>query len=358
MRLGMMLGYSGGFARTVDELVTYEAAGVEIVMVPEAYSFDAVSQLGFLAARTEHMLLASGILQLYTRTPTLTAMTAAGLDYVSGGRFCLGLGASGPQVIEGFHGVSYDAPVGRTREVVRICRQVWRREPLEFQGRHYQIPLPAGQGTGLGKPLKLINHPVRSRIPVFLAAIGPRNVALAAELAEGWLPLFFHPQRAGDVYGPALAEGLARREPDLGPLDILVSVPFAITDNPGPLLLRHRAQLALYIGGMGARGRNFSNDVARRYGYEREAAQIQDLYLAGHKDAAAAAVPDELVVDTALVGPVGYVRDRLAAIAAAGVTTLLVSPLATTHADRLRDVRRVRELIAEIPAPTAAGAVH
>src|SRR5687768_12886305 len=157
----MMLGYSGGFSQTVDELADYESAGVDIVLVPEAYSFDAVSQLGFIAARTSRMQIASGILQLYTRTPTLTAMTAAGLDYVSGGRFSLGLGASGPQVIEGFHGVSYDAPLARTREVVQICRQVWRRETVVFAGKHYQVPLPEGQGTGLGKPLKIINHPVR-----------------------------------------------------------------------------------------------------------------------------------------------------------------------------------------------------
>src|SRR6266699_3819870 len=180
----MSLNYAGGFAETVTELADYEKVGLDIVFVPEAYSYDAVSQLGYVAARTERLQLASGIMQLYTRTPTLTAMTAAGLDYVSGGRFSLGLGASGPQVIEGFHGVPYDAPLARTREVVEICRQVWCREPVVFHGEHYQIPLPPGRGTGLGKPLKLINHPVRERIPIILAAIGPRNVALAAEIAE------------------------------------------------------------------------------------------------------------------------------------------------------------------------------
>src|SRR6185312_17478403 len=169
MRLGIQLGYSGeGFAAAVDEVVEFEAAGADLVVVPEAYSFDAVSQLGYLAARTSRMELASGVMQLYTRTPTLTAMTAAGLDYVSGGRFSLGLGASGPQVIEGFHGVPYDAPLARTREIVEICRMVWRREPVVYQGKHYQIPLAEGQGTGLGKPLKLINHPVRARIPVVI----------------------------------------------------------------------------------------------------------------------------------------------------------------------------------------------
>jgi F420-dependent oxidoreductase-like protein len=195
MRIGMSLNYAGGFAETVTELADYEKAGLDIVFVPEAYSYDAVSQLGFIAARTERLQIASGILQLYSRTPALTAMTAAGLDYVSGGRFSLGIGASGPQVIEGWHGVPYDAPLGRTRELIEICRMVWRRERLQYDGKYYKLPLPADQGTGLGKPLKLINHPVRERIPILLAAIGPKNVALAAELAEGWEPVFYLPGR-------------------------------------------------------------------------------------------------------------------------------------------------------------------
>ncbi|HEY2442493.1 MAG TPA: LLM class F420-dependent oxidoreductase, partial [Streptosporangiaceae bacterium] len=201
MRIGMSLNYAGGFAETVEELADYERAGLDIVFVPEAYSYDAVSQLGFIAARTTRLQIASGILQLYSRTPALTAMTAAGLDYVSNGRFVLGIGASGPQVIEGWHGVPYDFPLGRTREIVEICRKVWARERLEYQGKHYQIPLPAGQGTGLGKALKLINHPVRDHIPVVLAAIGPKNVELAAELAEGWEPIFYLPEKAGEVWG-------------------------------------------------------------------------------------------------------------------------------------------------------------
>jgi F420-dependent oxidoreductase-like protein len=345
MRLGMMMSYSGGFTETVDDLIDYEAAGVDIVAVPEAYGFDAVSQLGYVAARTSRMQIASGIMQLYTRTPTLIAMTAAGLDYVSAGRFSLGIGTSGPQVIEGFHGVRYDAPLARTREVVEICRQVWRREPVAFQGEHYRVPLPPGEGTGLGKPLKIITHPVRSRIPIILGAVGPRNVALAAEIAEGWQPLFFHPERADRVWGPALAEGLARRDPELGPLDVVVSIPFAITEKPDALLQRHRAQLALYIGGMGARGRNFSNDVARRYGYVHEADLIQDLYLSGRKAEAAEAVPDDLVRDTALVGPIGHIKERLAVFAAAGVSTLLVSPMAGTHAERVASVGELSALV-------------
>ena len=228
MRIGMHLNYAGGFAETVTELADYEKAGLDIVFVPEAYSFDAVSQLGFIAAKTERLEIGSGIFQLYSRTPALTAMTAAGLDYVSGGRFTLGLGASGPQVIEGWHGVPYDAPIGRTREIIEICRQVWRRERLVHDGKHYTIPLPPEQGTGLGKPLKLINHPVRERIPIMVAALGPKNVALAAELAEGWQPIFYYPEKAAIAWAEPLAAGRARRDPSLGPLDVVASAPLAI----------------------------------------------------------------------------------------------------------------------------------
>ena len=231
MRIGMALNYAGGFAETVAELGDYEKAGLDIVFVPEAYTFDAVSQLGYIAARTQRLEIASGILQLYTRTPTLTAMTAAGLDYVSGGRFTLGIGASGPQVIEGWHGVPYDAPVGRTREIIEICRMVWRRERLEHTGKHYTIPLPADRGTGLGKPLKLINRPVRERIPIVVAALGPKNVELAAELAEGWEPIFYFPERAAQVWDAPLAAGKARRDPSLPPLDVVAQAPLAIGDD-------------------------------------------------------------------------------------------------------------------------------
>ncbi|MFC7528453.1 LLM class F420-dependent oxidoreductase [Actinoplanes sp. GCM10030250] len=342
MRLGIQLGYSGeGFAAAVDEVVEFEEAGAELVVVPEAYSFDAVSQLGFLAARTRRMGLASGVMQTYTRTPTLTAMTAAGLDYVSGGRFSLGLGASGPQVIEGFHGVRYDAPIGRTREIVEICRRAWRREALIFSGEHYRIPLPGDYG----KPLKLINRPVRERIPILLAAMGPRNVALAAEIADGWQALFLDPGAAERVFGEALSDGRARRDPALGPLDVSVPVPFALSEPTPALLARHRAQLALYLGGMGARGRNFSNDLVRRYGYPREAEAIQDLYLTGRKAEAAARVPDDLVAATSLVGDRDGVRRKLGDLTAAGVTTVLVSPLAETRAERVKDVAGLRRLI-------------
>jgi len=344
MRIGAFLNYAGGFAETVAELADYEKAGLDIVFVPEAYSYDAVSQLGYLAAKTERLQLASGILQIYTRTPTLTAMTAAGLDYVSGGRFVLGLGASGPQVIEGWHGVPYDAPLGRTREIIDICRSVWRRDRLEYDGRHYQVPLPAGQGTGLGKPLKLINHPVRERIPIVVAALGPKNVAMAAELAEGWEPIFYFPERAAQAWGEPLAAGTAKRDPALPPLDVIAQAGLAIGEGTEGLRDLSRPLLALYIGGMGARGRNFYNDLARRFGYEAEAQAIQDAYLDGRKDEAAALVPASLVAGTSLIGPRSFVAERIAALRESGITTLNVAPLAATHPERVALIEQIREL--------------
>jgi len=349
MRIGMALNYAGGFAETVAELADYEKAGLDIVFVPEAYSFDAVSQLGYIAARTQRLEIASGILQLYTRTPTLTAMTAAGLDYVSGGRFTLGLGASGPQVIEGWHGVPYDAPVGRTREIIEICRMVWRRERLEHAGKHYTIPLPADRGTGLGKPLKLINQPVRERIPIVVAALGPKNVELAAELAEGWEPIFYFPERAGQVWGAPLAAGRARRDPSLPPLDVVAQSPLAIGEDVAGYLELGRPIAALYIGGMGPhrdRGRNFYYELAVRYGFEEAASRCQDAYLEGRKDEAAALVPAELLAGMSLIGPQSHVAERLAAMKESGVTTLNVTPLAATHAGRVRLIEKVRDLAA------------
>jgi F420-dependent oxidoreductase-like protein len=341
----MMLNYSGGFAETVSELADFEAAGLQIVFVPEAYSYDAVSQLGFIAARTTTVEIASGIFQLYSRTPALTAMTAAGLDFVSGGRFTMGIGASGPQVIEGWHGVPYDAPVGRTREIIEICRMVWRRDRLEYHGKHYTLPLPPDQGTGLGKPLKLINHPLRERIPIVVAALGPKNVALAAELAEGWQPIFFFPEKAGLTWDAALAEGTAKRDTaTLGLLDVIAAAPLAIGDDVAHLRDLMRPALALYIGGMGARGKNFYHDLACRYGYQKEADLVQDAYLSGRKDEAAALVPAELVEKTALIGPHGYVKERLAAYREAGVTTLNVTALSPTHERRVRDIEALRAL--------------
>jgi len=346
MRIGMSLNYAEGFAETVIELADYEKAGLSIVFVPEAYSYDAVSQLGYIAAKTERLELASGIFQLYSRTPALTAMTAAGLDYVSNGRFTLGIGASGPQVIEGWHGVPYDAPVGRTRELIEICRMVWRRERLSYDGRYYKLPLPPALGTGLGKPLKLINHPVRERIPIMVAAVGPKNVALTAELAEGWQPFFYLPEKAAEVWGEPVAEGMAKRDPALGPLDVVAQAPLMIGDDVTGYRDLARPFFALYIGGMGARGRNFYHTLAHRLGYGAAADQIQDAYLDGRKAEAETLVPAELLEQTSLIGPEGYVRERLAAFREAGATTLTVIPLADTHADRVRLIEQAAQLAA------------
>ncbi|GLZ03616.1 LLM class F420-dependent oxidoreductase [Actinomadura sp. NBRC 104412] len=347
MRIGMGLNYAGGFKETVDELADYEKAGLDIVFVPEAYSFDAVSQLGYIAAKTRRLELASGILPLYSRTPTLLAMTAAGLDYVSDGRFSLGIGASGPQVIEGFHGVPYTAPLGRTREIIEICRKVWRRERLEHQGRHYTLPLPPDQGTGLGKALKIINRPVRPDIPILVAAIGPKNVRLAAEIADGWEPIFYVPEKAAEVWGESLAEGRAERDPALGELDVIGQAPLAIGDDVQGFLEFGRPMAALYIGGMGAKGRNFYNDLCRRYGWEKEAEEIQDLYLDGKKDEAAAKVPRELLEKMSLIGSEGHVRERLSALKESGVTTLNVTPIAGDHKGRLALIEKIKDMAAE-----------
>jgi F420-dependent oxidoreductase-like protein len=345
MRTRIFLDYSGGFREAVEHIVVLEKAGVDIALVAEAYSYDAVSQLGYLAAKTSSIELGSGVFPIYTRTPTLLAMTAAGLDFVSDGRFRLGIGTSGPQVVEGFHGVPFDAPLGRTREVVDICRQVWRRERVQHQGRNYQIPLPADRGTGLGKPLQLINHPVRERIPITIAALGPKNVELTAEIAEGWQPVFFYPEKADDVWGEALRAGKAKRDSKLGELDVMVGVSLAIGDNVEERLNWAKPHLALYIGGMGARGQNFYHKLATRYGYGEVADHIQDLFLSGRKAEAIAAVPDELVRAVNLIGPRGFVKERIATFADAGVTTLLATPVTTDAGEYVSWVEELQQLL-------------
>ncbi|MEZ5322465.1 MAG: LLM class F420-dependent oxidoreductase [Microthrixaceae bacterium] len=344
MRIGMQMPYSGGFEDSVAQTVALEKAGLDIVYVAEAYSFDAVSAMGFLAARTETVQIAAGILPIYTRTPSLIAMTAAGVDYVSGGRCILGLGASGPQVIEGFHGVPYDAPLGRTREIIEICRRMWAREDkLTYDGRYYTLPLPPERGTGLGKPLKIINHPVRPRIPIQVAALGPKNIALTAELADGWMPIFYYPEKADLAFGDALAAGKAKRDPSLGELDVVAGGLLAVGDDVKGVLEFARPLVALYVGGMGARDRNFYNALLCRYGYEAEAREIQDLYLDGRKDEAAAKVPLEFLEATNLVGPESYVRERIEAFRESGVTILNVNPVGE---DQPAMVSRLKEWIA------------
>jgi F420-dependent oxidoreductase-like protein len=330
MKITTTLGYAGGFQESAAQVKDFERAGLDLVWVAEAYGLDGPSLMGYLAALTDTVEIGSSILPIYTRTPTLIAMTAAGIDALSGGRFHLGLGASGPQVIEGFHGVPYKAPIARTREVIEICRKVWAREgPLTHDGDVFTLPLPPEQGTGLGKALKIIGRPVRSDIPIWVASLGEKNVAMTAEVANGWLPMLFIPEKVKAVWGSALDAGLAKREPSLGPLSIAAGGLLAIGDGPEVAAVRQlsRSNLALYIGGMGAKGRNFYNDVARRSGYEDAAETIQDLYLAGNKADAEAAVPEEMLEQTSLCGPAGYVAERIAAFAEAGVTHLQVVPI-------------------------------
>ena len=328
MKVSMPLSYAGGFKQSAAQAVALEKAGLDTVWVAEAYGFDGVSMMGYLAAVTETVEIGSAILPVYTRTPTLLGMTAAGVDALSDGRCILGIGASGPQVIEGFHGVPYTQPLTRTREIIEICRQVWARERVAYDGKAYTLPLPPDQGTGLGKSLKLITRPVRDRIPVYVAALGPKNVRMTAEVADGWLPLFYLPEKVDDVWGDDLRAGAAARADDLAPLEIVAGGLLAVGDDAAAMRELARPMIALYVGGMGAKGRNFYNDLAQRYGFEAEAREIQDLYLDGRKDEAAAAVPDGLLEAATICGPEGYVRDRIAAYKAAGVTSLNVTPLA------------------------------
>ena len=330
MLLSTLMPYGGDPHAAVRDVLDLEAAGLDMVWVPEVWGFDSPSLMGYLAAKTTTLQIASAIMPIYSRTPSLLAMTAAGLDALSDGRFQLGLGASGPQVIEGFHGVPYQAPLARTREIVSICRLAWaRRGPLEFEGQYYSLPYQGEDGTGLGKALKLMGKPRRSAIPIWLAALGEKNVALAAEIADGWLPIFFIPERAREIWGAALDAGRAQRSPDLGELQISAGGLLAIGDDEETLRLRdlQRPSLALYIGGMGARGKNFYYDLCVRYGFEEQARIIQDCYLDGRKSEAQAAIPDELLEKTTLVGPRSYVAERVAAFKEAGVTNLQVVPL-------------------------------
>ena len=277
MKLAMGINYAGGFKEAAQRVVELEKAGLDQVWVAEAYSYDAISQIGYLAAITDRVEIGTGIINVYSRTAALTAMTAAGCDYVSDGRFVLGLGASGPQVIEGFHGVKYEKPMQRIKEYIEACRLIWsREEKFDYQGQTFQAPLPPGEGTGLGKPLKLINHPVRSEIPIWWASLKGLSVTATAEIADGWLPIMFIPEKFQNVWGDQLKAGLAKRDPSRGRLDIAAGGMLAIGDDlvgdkQKAILDFARPNMALYVGGMGARGKNFYNDICRDYGYEQEA---------------------------------------------------------------------------------------
>jgi len=330
MKLSTMLMYDGNPRTAADQVVALEKAGLDTVWVAEAYGFDSPTLMGYLAAKTETVEIGSGILNIYSRTPGALLQTAAGLDNVSGGRALLGLGASGPQVIEGFHGVAYDKPLGRTRELVEIIRAGLRREALASDGL-YKLPLSKEDGavTGLGKPLKLLTKPERPSIPIYVAALGAKNVELVGEIADGWLPHLYHPEKAASVWGEPLAAGAAKRSAELGPLEVVAGGMVAIGEGPETKALLDFARpiFALYVGGMGAKGRNFYNDVARAYGCEKEAEQIQELYLNGHKRDAEALVPLEWLEASNLVGPESYVKERIAAFAESGVTSLNITPV-------------------------------
>jgi F420-dependent oxidoreductase-like protein len=343
MRITTSLNYATDPQTAATQARELEAAGVDCIWVPEAYGFDAVSLLGYLAASTSTVELASGILNTYSRTPALLAQTAAGLDALSGGRFTLGLGASGPQVIEGFHGMPYDRPLTRMKEIIQICRSAWRRERLEHEGRVFTLPLPADQGTGLGKPLKIINHLKRSNIPIYIAALGQKSVEETAATCEGWLPFLVYPERMDQVWGDAVRAGKARRDDSLDGFDVVAGGLVAIGDDAAQYRDYARPMAALYIGGMGARGKNFYNDVCRDYGFADEAIAVQDAYLDGRKEEAAGLLPDELIQNTTLCGDEAYVVDRLAAYSEAGVTSLNVTPVGGEPAAVLGRLRELAE---------------
>ncbi len=350
MKLAMSMGYSGGFKEGVRKVQELEKAGLDIVWIAEAYSYDAISQVGYLAAMTERVQIGTGIVNVYSRSAALMGMTAAGCDFVSDGRFILGLGASGPQVVEGFHGIPYEKPMQRIKEYIDVVRMTLRREPLVYDGKTVTLPLPADQGTGLAKPLKLINHPVRADVPIWWASLQGKSVQATAAYADGWLPVFFEPDKFQNVWGDDLKAGLAKRDPSLPRLEISAGGMLAIGEDlvgekQERILDGARPQTALYWGGMGARDKNFYNDVARRYGYEAEAIEIQDLYLEGKKDEAAAKVPTDFLRASHLVGPASFIKERLGAFKEAGVTVLNVNPVGP---DAVKTIETFRALADDV----------
>lgn len=321
MRLGLMLGYAAGRIELPVELAQEaDRLGVYAVWTAEAYGSDAVSPLAWLGALTKKIRLGTAIMQMSGRTPANTAMTAMTLNQLSGGRFLLGLGLSGPQVVEGWHGASYARPLARTREYVEIVRTICqRKERLNYQGQLYQIPYNGPDATGLGKPLKSTLQ-AQPDIPIYLAAIGPKNVELAAEIADGWLPIFFSPQRYDEVYRPHVEAGFVKG--NKASFDVAPTVSVVMEDNLEMAYNMLRPMLALYIGGMGAKGKNFYNDLAGRYGYEAAAAEIQDLYLSGRQGEAMMKVPAGLIDEVALVGPRARIKERLSIWLNSPITTL------------------------------------
>ena len=344
---GLGIGGKGDPQEDVRRVVDMEKAGLDLVSVGEAWGFDAFTRLAYIAARTERIQLATSIVNVFSRSPSTIAATAASLDKLSGGRFVLGLGSSGGQVIEGFHGVPFTKPLSRIVDVIGVCRIAWRREKVVYSGKTVSVPLAAGQGAGLGKPLNLMDYPLRPDIPIWWAALTPKAVETAAELADGWIPIHLIPEKIKDVWGDALTAGRSRRGEGRLPFDIMASVNVAIGDDLAveELRDRYRPGLALYVGGMGARGANFYNDMAVAFGFPDEARIIQDLYLEGRKDEAAAHVPAEWLEKSQLIGPRSYVKERLSAYKEAGVTVLSVNPLGGQ--DPVKTIEIMRELVDE-----------
>ncbi|WKK27670.1 LLM class F420-dependent oxidoreductase [Streptomyces olivoreticuli] len=337
MRLGINLGYWGAGMDADNLEVAREAdrLGYAVCWAAEAYGSDAPTVLSWVAAQTERIDIGSAIFQIPARTPTMTAMTAATLDSLSGGRFRLGLGVSGPQVSEGWYGVKFDKPLARTREYIDIVRKAMSRERVTHDGDHWTLPLPGGPG----KPIKLTVHPVRERIPLYIAAIGPKNLEQTGEIADGALVVFFAPEHAEETTLGALRAGRAKVGKDLDGFDLAPTVPMAVGDDVGALADLFRPYTALYVGGMGSAKQNFYNKLAQRMGYEKAAAEIQEKYLSGDKEGAAAAVPRELIDSTALLGPVERIADRMQAYADAGVTTLSLAPAGFTLDERIASLR-------------------
>lgn len=341
MRLGINAGYSGSrIDLPMDVILEADRLGYYVVWTAEAYGSDAVTPLAWIGAQTKQIHLGTAIMQMPARSPAMTAMTAITLDQLSGGRMLLGLGLSGPQVVEGWHGQAYGKPLAKTREYVSIVRTILaRQQPLVHQGEHYQIPYVGADATGLGKPLKSIIHG-RADLPIYLAAIGPKNVELCAEIADGWLPIFYSPTHHQAVFAESLQAGFTKAgNKSLQNFDISASVPVVIGDDVDACRAQVKPFLALYVGGMGAKGKNFYFDLACRYGYEAAATEIQEHYLAGNKIDAMIAVPDALVDDVALCGPKERIKERLSIWTNSPLTTLnLASP-------DLDTVRTLAELV-------------
>jgi F420-dependent oxidoreductase-like protein len=325
VKLATGIGYSGASMRIdMDFVHEVERLGYDSIWTAEAYGSDAVTPLAYIAALTTKIKLGTSIMQIPGRTPAMCAMTMSTLDAISGGRALVGLGLSGPQVVEGWHGVPYGKPAARTREYVEILRKIWaREEPVVYNGQEYQLPYMGPGATGLGKPLKSILH--GRQLPVYLATMGPINIRNTAELADGWLPIWFSPKRI-DLFRPSLEEGFKRagNGKSYKDFDIAAGCTVAIGDDVKALLAMQKPNLALYMGGMGAKEKNFHNEMAVKYGYGEAAAKIQELYLSGRKQEATEAVPDELVDEMSLVGPVARIKERYRAWEDAGVTTLMV----------------------------------